>query len=111
MKVFCCACVFIQGEPGYVIASPDANFVPGRKGEPGSSVSFFFSNSDRVVSVHRSHLLNCMLQGPQGPPGVPGVNGSPGPVGPQGPKGAPGISVKVKHRRIGVSSSVMQRRV
>lgn len=29
-----------QGEPGYVIAGTDANFVPGRKGEPGSSVSF-----------------------------------------------------------------------
>lgn len=39
---FCRPSVFIQGEPGYVIASPDANFVPGRKGEPGSSVRFFF---------------------------------------------------------------------
>lgn len=29
-----------QGEPGYVIAGTDANFVPGRKGEPGSLVSF-----------------------------------------------------------------------
>lgn len=112
MKVFRRACVFVQGEPGYVIASPDANFVPGRKGEPGSSVrffGFFFSNSDGVVSVYRSHPLNCMLQGPQGPSGVPGVNGSPGPVGPQGPKGAPGISVKVKHRRIRVSSFITQR--
>lgn len=32
-------CVSTQGEPGYVIAGTDANFVPGRKGEPGSSVS------------------------------------------------------------------------
>lgn len=32
-------CVSNQGEPGYVIAGTDSNFVPGRKGEPGSSVS------------------------------------------------------------------------
>ncbi|XP_036004748.1 collagen alpha-1(VII) chain isoform X2 [Fundulus heteroclitus] len=58
-----------RGEPGYVIAGTDSNFVPGRKGEPGSS-------------------------GPQGSPGVPGANGSPGLPGQTGPQGPPGISVK-----------------
>lgn len=33
------SCVSTQGEPGYVIASPGANFVPGRKGEQGPPVS------------------------------------------------------------------------
>ncbi|TWW64682.1 Collagen alpha-1(XIV) chain [Takifugu flavidus] len=57
------------GEPGYVIASPGANFVPGRKGEQGPS-------------------------GPQGPPGVAGANGPPGLPGQLGPPGLPGLSVK-----------------
>lgn len=69
----------------------------------------FFSQTLMELYLFTDHIfLTCLLQGPQGPPGVPGVNGSPGPVGPQGPKGAPGISVKVKHRRIDVSSFVTQ---
>ncbi|XP_061768219.1 collagen alpha-1(VII) chain isoform X2 [Nerophis ophidion] len=55
-----------RGEPGFVIAGPDVNLIPGRKGEPGTS-------------------------GPQGPPGIPGFIGVPGLPGPAGP---PGISVK-----------------
>uniref|UniRef100_H3CQ71 Collagen type VII alpha 1-like n=1 Tax=Tetraodon nigroviridis TaxID=99883 RepID=H3CQ71_TETNG len=58
-----------RGEPGYVIASPGANFVPGRKGEQGPP-------------------------GPQGLPGVPGADGPPGLPGLSGPPGLPGLSVK-----------------
>lgn len=86
-----------QGEPGYVIAGTDSNFVPGRKGEPGSSVS----SLQKVFEVNQSVLL-CnsdiifyTMQGPQGPPGVSGANGSPGLPGQPGPPGPPGISVKV----------------
>lgn len=88
----------LQGEPGYIIASPDAHFVPGRKGEPGSPVGLWRTNEGFSVKEIDPLLTECALQGPQGPPGVPGANGSSGPVGPQGPKGSPGISVKVMSR-------------
>lgn len=91
-----CMCFHTQGEPGYIIASPDAHFVPGRKGEPGSLVGLQKINRMLQCQWNRSPITECVLQGPQGPPGVPGASGSPGPVGPQGPKGSPGIYVKVK---------------
>lgn len=96
MTALLCMCLHTQGEPGYIIASPDAHFVPGRKGEPGSLVGLQKNKTWMPQCPwNRSHITGCMLQGPQGPPGVPGANGSPGPVGPQGPKGSPGIYVKV----------------
>lgn len=107
MEGFSCSCLH-SGRAWLRYSQPGCQFCPWTKGRAWI-FGEFLGNSDGVVSVHRSHLLNCMLQGPQGAPGVPGVNGSPGPVGPQGPKGAPGISVKVKHRRIGVSSFIAQR--
>lgn len=86
-----------QGEPGYIIASPDAHFVPGRKGEPGSLVGLLNKEQMKASLLNETvpMLTQCALQGPQGPPGAPGANGSPGPAGPQGPKGSPGIYVQV----------------
>lgn len=62
MHLLCCIpgnllIIFTQGEPGYVIAGTDSNFVPGRKGEPGSSVSLHentlleFLNRERPLKV------------------------------------------------------------
>lgn len=91
--IFLSLCVSAQGEPGYVIASPGANFVPGRKGEQGPSVSP--KKSYYCFLVRKLRVINCVLQGPQGPPGVAGANGPPGLPGQSGPPGLPGLSVKV----------------
>lgn len=49
-SMICCLNVFTQGEPGYVIAGTDSNFVPGRKGEPGSSVSYQEKKTKKCIS-------------------------------------------------------------
>lgn len=87
--------VLSKGEPGYVIAGTDANYASGRKGEPGSSVSFF-KNIFAIKKCWVDQIWAFVIcQGPQGPPGVPGANGSPGLPGQPGPPGSPGISVRV----------------
>lgn len=54
-----------KGEPGYVIAGTDSNFVPGRKGEPGSSVSFKESVWCWVM-LSSSNLISWSCSGPAG---------------------------------------------